>query len=218
MQIPLAQLVNQKKQAPANDGTYIAFIVLMVLGAGLSALLCNANAVIREDNTKVILMKNPTFVSEFVGLWETLISDPWIVLLFPMFFSSNIFYTYQNNAMNAAHFNPRTRALNNLLYWLAQIFGAVVNGYALDIQGVRRSVRARVSFIVLFALTFLIWGLGWYWQEQQVSRAYIETEGSGWSEDMLVDWTDGGKKFIGPMFLYFFYGFYDAIWQTDVYW
>lgn len=190
----------------------------MVIGAALAAFLCNANKVVREDNSKVILMKNPSFVSEFVGLWETLTSDPWIILLFPMFFSSNIFYTYQNNAMNAAHFNPRTRALNNLLYWLAQIVGAVVNGYALDIQGVRRSVRAKASFVVLFVLTFLIWGLGWWWQEQQVSRTYIETPGSGWTEDILVDWTDGGKEFIGPMFLYFFYGFYDAIWQTDIYW
>lgn len=33
-----------------------------------------------------------------------------------------------------------------------------------------------------------------------------------------VDWTGGGDLFVGPMFLYFFYGFYDAIWQTCIYW
>ncbi|KAL1848959.1 hypothetical protein Daus18300_013418 [Diaporthe australafricana] len=45
-----------------------------------------------------------------------------------MFFASNVFYTYQTNDMNGAHFNTRTRSRNNLLYWLAQIFGAVVIG------------------------------------------------------------------------------------------
>ncbi|TLD05657.1 hypothetical protein E2P81_ATG10664, partial [Venturia nashicola] len=31
-----------------------------------------------------------------------------------------------------------------------------------------------------------------------------------------LDWTDSG--YIGPMFLYIFYGFYDAAWQCSVYW
>lgn len=30
------------------------------------------------------------------------------------------------------------------------------------------------------------------------------------------DWSDGG--YVGPMFLYIFYGMYDAAWQTSVYW
>lgn len=203
-----------KKSGPVTDGTYIAFIVLMFAGACLSLMLCDASKVIREDNSKVILMKNPSWASEFKGLWETLYQDPWILLLFPMFFSSNIFYTYQNNAMNAAHFNTRTRALNNLLYWLAQIIGAVVNGYCLDIQSIRRSVRARIAFGSLVVLTFVIWGAGWEWQRRQVSRAVAE----GKNYNGLVDWNDGGRLFVGPMFLYFFYGFYDAIWQTCIYW
>ncbi|MBE7181749.1 MAG: hypothetical protein INR71_11190, partial [Terriglobus roseus] len=33
----------------------------------------------------------------------------------------------------------------------------------------------------------------------------------------VIDWTDGGR-YIGPMFLYMFYGFYDAAWQTTAYW
>ncbi|UNI19770.1 hypothetical protein JDV02_005929 [Purpureocillium takamizusanense] len=211
--IPLAQNVN-KKTGAVTDGTYIAFIILMVIGAGLSLCLVDAKKVIREDNTKVILMKNPSWSSEIRGLWDTLFQEPWILLLFPMFFSSNIFYTYQNNDMNAAHFNTRTRTLNNLLYWLAQIFGAVINGYCLDIHTVRRSLRAKISFVVLFALTMLIWGLGWYWQKMQVTRE----EASDPNYTGLVDWDDGGRLYIGPMFLYFFYGFFDAIWQTNIYW
>ncbi|KJZ72011.1 hypothetical protein HIM_08572 [Hirsutella minnesotensis 3608] len=210
--IPLAQNIN-KKAGPVTDGTYIAFIILMFIGACLSLMLCNANKIIREDNTKVILMKNPSWSSELKGLWEVLSQEPWILLLFPMFFASNFFYTYQNNAMNAAHFNTRTRALNNLLYWLAQIFGAILMGYCLDITSIRRSVRAKIAFAFLTTLTFVIWGAGWHWQKQQVTREEATSK-----DNVLIDWDDGGEKFIGPMFLYFFYGFYDAIWQTSIYW
>ncbi|KAK5997351.1 hypothetical protein PT974_02707 [Cladobotryum mycophilum] len=212
--VPLAQNIHSTSGS-VNDGTYAAFIVLMFIGSLISLFMLNADKIIREDGTKVILMKNPSWSSEFMGLWETLYTMPWILLLFPMFFASNIFYTYQNNDMNAAQFNIRTRALNNLLYWLAQIFGAVLNGYALDYPGIRRSVKARIVFGFLFTLTFAIWGGGYAWQKKQPTRAETSLK----SFDALkVDWTDGGERFIGPMFLYFFYGFYDAIWQTCIYW
>ncbi|KAM4059273.1 major facilitator superfamily protein [Hirsutella rhossiliensis] len=210
--IPLAQNIN-KRAGPVTDGTYIAFIILMFAGACLSLMLCDAGKVMREDNTKVILMKNPSWSSEFKGLWDTLFQEPWILLLFPMFFASNFFYTYQNNVMNAAHFNTRTRALNNLLYWLAQIFGAVLMGYCLDIHTIRRSVRAKIAFGFLISLTLIIWGGGWHWQKQQAPREVAEAKGYE-----HVDWTEGGTRFIGPLFLYFFYGFFDAIWQTSIYW
>lgn len=187
----------------------------MFLGLILCFFLLDADKVIREDGTKIVLMKNPSWTSEFKGLWETLYTAPWILLLFPMFFASNIFYTYQNNDMNAAAFNIRTRSLNNLLYWLAQIIGAVINGYALDYSGVSRSVRAKASFIFLFILTFGIWGGGYAWQKMQPTRAVVSQPDY---ESHKVDWEDGGKLYIGPMFLYFFYGFYDAIWQTNIYW
>ncbi|KAF4591540.1 membrane protein [Ophiocordyceps camponoti-floridani] len=210
--IPLAENIN-KKAGPVTDGTYIAFIVLMFLGACLSLMLCDADKVIRDDNTKVILMKNPSWSSELKGLWATLFNEPWILLLFPMFFASNFFYTYQNNGMNAAHFNTRTRALNNLLYWLAQIFGAVVTGHCLDLHSIRRSLRARLAFGFLAVLTFVTWGAGWHWQMQQVTRVVAESK----DYHGLIDWTDG-SRFAGAMVLYFFYGFYDAIWQTCIYW
>ncbi|KAI1341757.1 MFS general substrate transporter [Xylariaceae sp. FL0016] len=196
-----------------NDGTYIAFIILMLAGAILGLFLCNADKVIRHDGSKVILMKSPTWKSEFIGLWECIYLSPWVVALFPMFFSSNIFYTYQQNAMNAAHFNLRTRSLNSLLYWLAQILGAIVTGYALDISICRRSVRAKASIIGLFILTFVIWGGGYDWQKQQVVREIALADDY---ESQKMDWSDPG--FIGPMFLYIFYGFYDACWQTCIYW
>ncbi|KAI1759071.1 MFS general substrate transporter [Hypoxylon sp. FL1150] len=210
--IPLGQNINNEG-GTVTDGTYIGFIVLMLVGAILAIFLVDADKVIREDGSKVILMKNPTWQSEFIGLWECIRLSPWVVALFPMFFASNIFYTYQQNGLNGAHFNLRTRSLNNLLYWLAQIFGAVLVGYSMDIPSIRRSLRAKISFGVLFSLTFIIWGGGYAFQRKQVSR---EVSSQDSYESQKMDWTDSG--FIGPMFLYIFYGLYDSVWQTCIYW
>ncbi|AEO71825.1 uncharacterized protein THITE_2083552 [Thermothielavioides terrestris NRRL 8126] len=213
--VPLGQNVNATGNTNVTDGTYIGFIVLMICGALLALALCNADKVRREDGSKVILMKNPSWLTEIKGLFETITTAPWVILLFPMFFVSNIFYTYQQNDMNGAHFNTRTRALNNLLYWTSQIFGAVLFGFSLDTASVRRSIRAKVSFIVLFSITFVIWGGGYAWQKKQTPREIADDPNSG---DYKVDWTDGGELFIGPMFLYMFYGFFDAAWQSCIYW
>jgi MFS family permease len=213
--IPLGQNINNTG-GDATDGTFIGFIVLMFLGAILALLLCNADKVVREDGSRIILMKSPSWKSEFIGLWETMSKDPWIILLFPMFFASNIPYTYQQNGLNGAHFNARGRSLNNLLYWLAQIFGAIIFGYALDYPKLSRSMRAKISLAVLLSLTMIIWGGGYAWQSKQVDR--LTTEDTTWQLTNLYDWTSGGDLFIGPMFLYMFYGFFDAAFQTCIYW
>jgi MFS family permease len=214
--VPLGQNVNATGATNVTDGTYIGLIVLMFTGAVLAMALCNADKIRREDGSKVILMKNPSWKTEFIGLFETITSSPWVVLLFPMFFASNVFYTYQLNDFNGAHFNTRTRALNNLLYWSSQIFGAMIFGYGLDFPGVRRSIRAKGSFVALFAVTMAIWGGGYAWQVKQVTREVVENDKS--YEDRRVDWTHGGERYIGPMFLFIFYGFFDAAFQTCIYW
>lgn len=175
-------------------------------------MLVDAKHVVRTDGSRIILQRNPTWKSEVLGLWETIFTDPYILFLFPMFFASNWFYTYQFNAVNLAKFNLRTRALNNVLYWIAQIIGASVFGFALDYAGLRRTTRAVIAWIVLFMLTFAVWGGGYSFQV-----GYTRDERPEDAEnDSKLDWEDPG--FVGPMFLYFFYGFYDAAWQTCVYW
>lgn len=164
-------------------------------------------------------MKNPTWKSELLGLWETLFTDPYILCLFPMFFASNWFYTYQFNDVNLAQFNTRTRALNNTLYWTAQIVGATVFGFALDITRLRRTTRAVAAWVALFVLTFAIWGGGYAFQvgytRAEVSKG-ADTPDDTSDDYVKMDWTTSG--YIGPMFLYIFYGFFDAAWQTCVYW
>ena len=182
----------------------------MFLGAMLAWFLVDSRHVLRSDGSRVIVMKHPTWRSEAVRLCTVLRTDAYIVLLFPMFFASNWFYTYQFNDVNLARFNIRTRALNNLLYWLSQILGAYVFGYALDVSRVRRPMRARVALVALFVLTMAVWGGGYAWQRGYTRATDAPKVGS------KIDWTSRG--YMGPMFLFMFYGFYDAAWQTCVYW
>lgn len=182
----------------------------MFCGAVLALCLCDAAKVQRADGSHVILMKNPTWKSELLGLWETLHTDTYIVLLFPMFFASNWFYTYQFNDINSAYFDVRTRALNNTLYWSSQIVGAFVFGHCLDLD-IRRTVKAKAALVTLFVLTMVIWGGGYAWQ-RRYTRASVGKE----SDFVRWDWDTRG--YVGPMFLYMFYGFYDAAWQTSIYW
>jgi hypothetical protein len=193
-----------------SNATYIGFLVLTFLGGCLAWCLVDAKEVVRRDGSKVILMKNPTWKSEILGLWETLRNDTYIILLFPMFFASNWFYTYQFNDVNLAQFNTRTRALNNTLYWVAQMVGALVFGVALDSSRIRRTRRALAAWIAMFALTFAVWGGGYVFQ-----RRYTR-EDTKPKDHFVYDWKSHG--YVGPMFLYICYGFYDAAWQTCVYW
>ena len=178
-------------------------MVLTFLGACLAWTLVDARNVVRSDRSRVILMKHPSWRSEILGLWEVLQSDIWIVFLFPMFIASNWFYTYQFNGFNSAKFNIRTRALNNTLYWSSQIIGAFLFGYGLDVKSVRRTMRAKIAWGVLFMITMVIWGGGYAWQKKY-TRA--ETSSKTYIKE---DWTMSG--YVGPMFLYMFYGFYDGM-------
>ncbi|KAI9826498.1 MAG: hypothetical protein M1819_007347 [Sarea resinae] len=208
--IPLGQNLHST-EGHVNDGTYVAFMVLMFVGAILAWFLVNSKDIIRDDGSRVIVMKNPTWQSELLGLYQTFRSDTYIIFLFPMFFASNWFYTYHFNSINSAYFNIRTRSLNNVLYWSSQIVGASIFGFCLDLAQFRRSTRAKAVWTVLFAITMAIWGGGYAWQKRYTRKDVNKANGwVGW------DWDHSG--YVGPMFLYMFYGFYDAAWQTSVYW
>ena len=210
--IPLGQNINNKGGS-VNDGTYAAFIVLMAAGFILALFLCNPMFVQRKDGSHVIMMKNPTWKSEFIGMFQVLMTDWYIIFLFPFFWSSNWFYTYHFQDINAARFNIRTRSLNNVLYWSSQIIGAGIYGFALDSTRFSRSMRAKICMASLIVLTFAIWGGGYAFQKTY-TRAEVEENLT--NDAWHLDWTDGG--YIGPMFLYMFYGMFDAAWQTSAYW
>ena len=208
-QVPLGQNLH-KTAGPVTDGTYIAFIVLMFCGFILANFLIDPKRIIRDDGSHIILVKHPSWQSEFRGLFETFRTDPYIICLFPMFFGSNWFYTYQFNGVNAAHFNTRTRALNNVLYWGFQIVGSALFGFSLDSKLASRKVKARVVLAILFVYTMVLWG-GSYDYQKGYTRASVKAP-----DFVLTDFN--GPHYVAPMFLYIFYGIYDAAWQTTLYW
>ena len=181
-------------------------MVLMFAGAALAWCLVDAKKVQRKDGSRVIVMQHPSWKSEVVGLWQVLRSDTYIILLFPMFFASNWFYTYQFQDVNLAKFNVRTRALNEVLYWMSQIFGAYIFGYALDIKA-RRTLRAKALLVVLFVVTMAVWGGGYAFQKNY-TRADVKAK-----TFKPMDWSDSG--YVGPMFLYMFYGAYDGMFRRN---
>ncbi|KAH7204859.1 major facilitator superfamily domain-containing protein [Fusarium redolens] len=207
--IPLGQNIHSSSGS-VNDGTYIGFIVLTTCGFVLAEFLCNPKFVVRKDGSRVIAMKNPTWKSEITGLWQTLKTDWYTVLLFPMFLVSNWFYTYHFQGVNLPMFNIRTRALNNVLYFSAQIIGAWIFGFLLDIKMFRRPTRARVVGNLLFVLTMGIWAGGYEFQKTYTREKMEEYP------ELKLDWSDSG--YIGPMFLYIFYGMYDSACQGYCYW
>ncbi|KIV84668.1 hypothetical protein, variant [Exophiala sideris] len=208
--VPLGQNINNKAAGTVGDGTYIAFIILMACGFVLAGFLCDPKLVERSDGSRVILMKNPTWKTEFLGLYESLTHDWYIIFLFPMFFASNWFYTYHFQDVNLPKFNVRTRALNSVLYYISQIIGAWIFGFALDTTYLRRTTKARMAMGLLFMFTMVIWGGGYDFQKQY-TRATVKA-----ADFETLDWTDSG--YVGPMFLYMFYGAYDSVWQTTTYW
>ncbi|CDK28021.1 unnamed protein product [Kuraishia capsulata CBS 1993] len=208
--IPLANNIHVTTAKVVADGTYAAFIALMAVGALLGMCLLPAGKVIKSDGTRVIIQKNPSWRSEIQGFASVFHTDTYIIALFPLFLASNFFYTYQFNDVNAARFSTRTRALNNLLYWFCQMFGSFIIGYLLDWSYLTRRMRAKVGVIFLFVITMAIWGGGWAYAKSY-TRAEVKS-----GKLTVMDWSDSG--YIGPMFLFMFYGVYDAMYQTFCYW
>lgn len=205
--IPLGQNMTSG-ESNVNAGTYVAFMVLMGAGIVLAFFLLPMDKVYKADGTRVIAKKYPKFMVELRGMWHVLKTERKIYFMFPMFCASNWFYTYQFNDFNGARFNVRTRSLNSLLYWLSQMVGAIMFGTIMDYLKWRRATRAKVGFFIVFIAGMAIWGGGLKFQ-MGVTRENVLDLG-------VIDFHD--SSYIGPMFLYMFYGVFDAIYQGYIFW
>lgn len=82
----------------------IGFVVLTIIGVTIPMFMADPNKMIRTDGTKVTTPRHPSWKTETLGLWIALRTDPMILLLFPMFFASNWFYTWRQS--NSLGFPP----------------------------------------------------------------------------------------------------------------
>jgi len=194
-----------------KNGTYISFLCLTVIGAMIPFLMVDPKKMIRTDGSRVTIARHPSWKVEIMGLYVALKTDPMIVLLFPMFFASNWFYTWQFNEYNGALFNIRTRSLNSMLYWTSQIVGSLIMAVVLDKKGVSRRVRAFTGWTIVFVMVFVchIWAYEYQKDYTRESLALIAPEDR-------IDFSE--KRYVGRVFLYIFLGILDAMWQTTVYW
>jgi MFS family permease len=190
-----------------GNGTYIAFIILTAIGIAIPMLMVEPQKIIRSDGSRVLVPLHPTWKTQLYGLYLTLRTDPMIFLLFPMFYCSNYFYTWQFNDFNGALFTIRGRSLNSMLYWMAQIFGAIGMSFILDSKRYRRRTRAFGGVAALMIMIFVthIWA---FFYQREYTRATKPLNN--------IDIHD--KRYVGRVFLYILLGFLDAMWQTTTYW
>lgn len=192
-----------------SNGTYIGFMILTGMGSLIPLLMADPDKMIRTDGSKVTTPRQPSWRTEIYGLYVALRTDPMIVFLFPMFFASNWFYTWQFNDYNAALFNIRARSLNNLVYWVSQILGSVSIGLLLDQHQFRRRARAFTGWSILLTFVLIVHTWAFFYQ-----RTY--TRQSMPPDASKMDIYD--KGYTAHLFLYVFCGLLDSMWQTTAYW
>ena len=197
------------KSATVSDSTYIALMIIMLVGWVLGLFICSPSRIRLAQLHAAVETEKHSLKGSLQTVVKVLFK--WRVLcMLPLFFSANVFYSYQQNIVNGMTFDIRTRSLNGALYWMAQMLGGLVIGVLLDLPFLSRTNRARLGWIVLMTTGMAIWGGGYAFQVWQDARVK-----NGLKQD--VDYTQAGIA-TGPIFLYIFYGCYDALWQGFCYW
>lgn len=192
----------------ANDGTYIALFILMLLGSVVACFISNPAKVIREDGTRVLIPRQTSFVQELKNVVLAVKREPWIILFFPYSFAGLWYIPYQSNDFNGYFFNLRTRAFASLWFDFGQFLMAVAVGFLLDwkVVGSRRR-RAFVGWTFLFVLLNAVF-IGGVFPMRPSTR--------GVAPEHLLDVND--SKSGGYIALYMFYGAVDGTWQTFAWW
>ncbi|CAG8599122.1 9116_t:CDS:2 [Ambispora gerdemannii] len=191
-----------------NDGTYIGFLILMIFGSLSALALLPPSRVFHTDGHPVQVQKFPTWKTESAEIIK-LFLDWKMIALSPMFLASNWFYAYQFNDVNAAYFNVRTRAFNNLWYWFFQILGATGFGIFLDAAFLTRPKRALYGLVILFASIMVTWAGGLAFQLKYTRNDNKEDKDK---RDLFE------SGYVGELILYLSYGLNDAMYQCYAYW
>ncbi|KAF9900822.1 hypothetical protein BX616_002486 [Lobosporangium transversale] len=138
-----------------------------------------------------------------------------------MFLTSNWFYTY-HFFLNSSNFSLRTRSMNSMCYWLAQIFASILFGRLLDYASWTRRIRARYGLLTLTLTLLAVYIGGIIFQTKWGPKSAIQNEKGVWVKNpddyLKIDMVDNSSEYIGPFFLYFFYGATDAMYQGFSYW
>ncbi|KAF9188385.1 hypothetical protein BGZ51_000631 [Haplosporangium sp. Z 767] len=193
-----------------SPDTYIVYMVVMGLATLLAVFLASPSSIVRDDGEPVIVAKFAGLKAEFIAILSVF-CDWRMLLLIPAFFFSNFSYTYQFNDFNGFNFNIRTRSLNSILFWVAQIIGALFIGHLLDRIPLRRPRRAILGLAVI-ALLFM-----GTWIGALMMQLKHKWERKTATEDELIDF-EHGDDYTGPLVIYTMFGFCDAAFAVYCYW
>ncbi|KAK3404585.1 hypothetical protein EUGRSUZ_K00892 [Eucalyptus grandis] len=187
--IPFVLNYNRTEAGSVNDATYIWIHV------------------IRNDGTSCTKVEYSSVSTEAIEILKLFVN--WkMLLIVPAAWAGNFFYSYQFTNVNGALFNLRTRGLNSVFYWVAQILGSIGIGYVLDFSLPSRKMRGYIGIAIVALLGTAIWGGGLATQ-LKYSRHNLPKK---------LDFKDAGSDYAGPFVLYLSYGLLDAMFQTLVYW
>lgn len=197
------------KSGTVTDSTYIALLAIMVFGYFLGFFICSPSRIRLAQLHAAVETEKRTVKGTFKMAVKTL--TKWrVACMIPLFYSANVFYSYQQNEVNGRTFNIRTRSLNGALYWIAQMLGGLIIGLLLDMPWFSRNMRARIGWAVLLVTGTTIWGGGYafqLWENKRLAAGHVQD----------IDYLQGNIS-TGPIILYIFYGGYDALWQGFAYW
>ncbi|KAM1270151.1 hypothetical protein ACFX2I_002259 [Malus domestica] len=205
--IPFVLNYHRSKAASVNDATYIGFMIFMSIGTLLSLAILPPSKIVRDDGTKCTDIQYSNVTTEAIEIAK-LFTNWKMLLIIPSAWSSIFFYTYLFNNVNKVMFNLRTRGLNNVFYWGAEIFGSIGIGYVMDFSFKSRRTRGFVGISVVGVLGTAIW-IGGLANQLNYSRSDLPEK---------LDFKDSGSAFAGPFVLYFSFGLLDAMFQSMVFW
>ena len=100
--------------ATVSDGTYIALMIIMLIGWILGVFICSpkrirlAQLLEAEEKEKPGLKHILIAAVKTMGKWR-------VACMLPLFFCANVFYSYQQTYVNGYTFNIRSRSLNGSL-------------------------------------------------------------------------------------------------------
>ncbi|KAF9102706.1 hypothetical protein BGX29_004284 [Mortierella sp. GBA35] len=208
----LPLIMNNSLHADLDDvspSTYIVYMVVMGVSTCFAFFLSKPSTIVRDNGEPVIVSKFAGVRAEFRAILSVF-CDWRMLLLIPAFFFSNFCYTYQFNDFNGSNFNIRTRSLNSIAFWVAQIVGALVIGHLLDRLPWKRPKRAMLGLWVVAVLFMATW----------VGAFMMQVKHQWQRKTFNPDLIDFEHKSIYPQLLtiYIMFGFCDAAFAVYCYW
>lgn len=203
--IALAINIQDGKLSAVSTGTYLAFLIIVFIGAASSQLVLPPAFIIRADGS-LVKVQSQSSPREEIRSFFALITDWRMLALTPMFFSSNYFYAYQGS-INTFYFDGPTRAVNASLEGAGAIVGALITGiFILDAPRFRRRTRGWFGLAFVGTCVVAVWSCALAWQ-----ITFTRDSNPG-----KMSYHD--NAFVSKGVLYFFFYFSDSAYQALAYW